>query len=145
MRYCCVVGLASYKLKLGCETQRFHGFEYREVCLRFLSPEVVFCDFVIAFLCRYQASQDGCNRWHEAFHYYECDYHWDHGCHVFWWACVGVEMGTSSILQASVRSLELILLDSNSFEWVWLTPINLWAGVKKTDREGDLFVNLSLP
>ena len=32
-------------------------------------------------LCRNQASQDGCDCRHEAFHYYECDYHWDDSCH----------------------------------------------------------------
>ena len=56
---------------------------------------------------------------------------------------VGVSSGSGSWVYSSTSGAQLFL-SPNSFEWVWLTPINLWAGIK-TDREGDFFVDLPLP
>ena len=55
----------------------------------YLAPEVLLwwracltqAPVFIVCLCRNQASQDGCDCRYEAFHYYECDYHWDDSCH----------------------------------------------------------------
>ena len=61
----------------------------RPVWFLCLAPEVLLwcracltqAPVFIVCLCRNQASQDGCDCRHEAFHYYECDYHWDDSCH----------------------------------------------------------------